>query len=150
MEGQTVYIHPDAISAILAHATAEAPRECCGLLVGRGNRIERAAPAANVDPAPERRFLVDPEACTSTFDASCVAAPWRSSAPITRIRSSPAEPSTSDVEEASYPEFVHLIVSLLPPAAGSPCVSHRSRDCFGAAADPCRGMAGVMIKSNTR
>ena len=115
MERQTVYIHPDAISAILAHATAEAPRECCGLLVGRGNRIDRAAPAVNVDPAPERRFLVDPkrhiDLRRELRGGSLEIVGAYHSHPL-----SPAEPSTSDVEEASYPEFVHLIVSLLPPA----------------------------------
>ncbi len=115
MERQNVYIHPDAISAIVAHATAEAPRECCGLLVGRGNRVERAAPAVNVDPVPERRFLIDPkrhiDLRRELRGGSLEIVGTYHSHPL-----SPAEPSTSDVEEASYPEFVHLIVSLLPPA----------------------------------
>ena len=115
MTRQAVYIHPDAISAIVAHATAEAPRECCGLLVGQGSRIDRAAPAANIDPAPERRFLVEPKLHIDLRrelrgGALSIVGAYHSHP------CSPAEPSASDVEEASYPEFVHLIVSMLPPA----------------------------------
>jgi [CysO sulfur-carrier protein]-S-L-cysteine hydrolase len=115
MEGQTVYIHPDAISAIVAHATAEAPRECCGLLVGRWNRVDWAAAAVNVDPAPERRFLVDPKRHIDLQrelrrGSLAVVGAYHSHP------RSPAEPSPSDVEEASYPDFIHLIVSMLPPA----------------------------------
>jgi proteasome lid subunit RPN8/RPN11 len=115
MSGQTVYIHPDVINAIVAHATAEAPRECCGLLVGRGSRIDRAVPADNIDPAPERRFLVDPRRHIG------LRRELRGGLPTIigvyhSHPSSPAEPSASDIEEAAYPDFIYFIVSLLPPA----------------------------------
>jgi proteasome lid subunit RPN8/RPN11 len=114
MERQTVYIQPDVINTILAHATADAPRECCGLLVGRENRVERAAPAANVDPTPERRFLIDPrrhiDLRRELRGGSLAIVGVYHSHPA-----SPAEPSPSDVAEAAYPDFIHLLVSLVPP-----------------------------------
>ena len=114
MEEETVYIHPDAISAIVAHAAAEAPRECCGLLVGRGSRIDRAAPAANVDPAPERRFRVDPRHHID-LRRELRGGPLAIVGAYHSHPSSPAEPSPTDVEEASYSDFIHLIVSTQPP-----------------------------------
>lgn len=48
-----------AADTILAHARATAPEECCGLLVGRGDRVERAAPTRNLR-ASRDRYLVDP------------------------------------------------------------------------------------------
>ncbi len=50
-------------------AAKAAPEECCGLLLGApggspgpegGERIVAIRPAANVDPAPLRRFEIDP------------------------------------------------------------------------------------------
>ena len=114
MDAQTVYIHPDLISAIVAHATAEAPRECCGLLVGRGSRIDRAVPADNIDPAPERRFLVDPRRHIS-LRRELRGGPLTIVGVYHSHPSSPAEPSASDIE-AAYPDFIYLIVSLLSPA----------------------------------
>ena len=49
-----------AIATLLKEATLAAPRECCGLLLGRGLRIARAVPADNVHPEPERHFEIDP------------------------------------------------------------------------------------------
>jgi desampylase len=47
-------------SAIVAHALAEAPRECCGLLLGTDSAILDSTAAANVADDPLRRYLVDP------------------------------------------------------------------------------------------
>ena len=49
-----------AIATRLKEATLAAPRECCGLLLGKGKRIARAVPAANVHAEPERHFEIDP------------------------------------------------------------------------------------------
>ncbi len=51
-----------AIATLLKEATLASPRECCGLLLGRGLCIARALPAANVHPEPDRHFEIDPAA----------------------------------------------------------------------------------------
>jgi len=51
-----------AIATLLAEATRAAPAECCGLLLGRGGRIDTARPAANVAGDPLRAFEIDPAA----------------------------------------------------------------------------------------
>jgi proteasome lid subunit RPN8/RPN11 len=53
---------PDLLGAIQAEAANAAPEEACGLLLGRGNQIERIQPARNVHLAPETHFEIDPQA----------------------------------------------------------------------------------------
>ncbi len=47
-------------SAIVAHARAEAPRECCGLLIGTDTEILDSRAASNLADDPLRRYLIDP------------------------------------------------------------------------------------------
>ena len=99
--------------AILRHARAEAPRECCGLLIGTRARVDEAAPTRNVDPH-RSRYRVDPAEHirwnrTLRHSGRAVIGAYHSH-PATS-----AEPSPSDIAEAHYPEFVYLIVSLMEP-----------------------------------
>jgi proteasome lid subunit RPN8/RPN11 len=55
-----VLISSDVIAELLAHARAEAPRECCGLLIGKGESVVRSLRARNLD-AKATRYLIDPE-----------------------------------------------------------------------------------------
>ena len=50
-----------AIDRIFAEAEASHPLECCGLLLGEGDHISEARPAANVHPDPARFFEIDPQ-----------------------------------------------------------------------------------------
>ena len=50
------------IATLREEATKAHPEECCGLLLGRGGRIDRAVPAANVHSSPESHFEIDPAA----------------------------------------------------------------------------------------
>src|SRR5689334_18708397 len=61
-----IRIAPEVLAAIEAHARAEAPRECCGLLVGIAPTesepaavIHLAAPAHNLASTPTR-YDLDP------------------------------------------------------------------------------------------
>lgn len=49
-----------ALAAIADDAAQRAPRECCGILLGKGGSIEEARPCRNVHETPERRFEIDP------------------------------------------------------------------------------------------
>ncbi|MGL4541264.1 MAG: Mov34/MPN/PAD-1 family protein [Polymorphobacter sp.] len=51
-----------AFESMLAHASAEAPREACGLLRGRADEIRAAIATGNVAAHPERSFEIDPAA----------------------------------------------------------------------------------------
>ena len=55
-----------SLDTLVAHAERDRPRECCGLLLGRGDpaagervEVEEAVPARNLAEDPDR-FFVDP------------------------------------------------------------------------------------------
>ena len=103
----------DVLDAIVEHARAEMPNECCGLLIGTADRITEAWRARNTEGSPVR-YVIHPE---DHFNA------------IRRARSlgqtvlgayhshthSASVPSATDVSEAISAEFVYLIVSLACP-----------------------------------
>jgi proteasome lid subunit RPN8/RPN11 len=120
-----VVILQSAVDAIVAHAQETAPDECCGLLVGAGDRIDQAIRARNLERGPAR-YRIDPR------DHIALMKRLRGSdrdvigAYHSHPRSS-AAPSASDVAEAFYPDFVYLIVSLM--TANQPeCRAWRLRD----------------------
>ncbi len=99
---------------IIAHARADVPRECCGVIVGRSGRPERLLPLRNIaegnkfyeiDPAQ----LIDLEFYELPRDDSEIVAIYHSH-PV-----SPAYPPRTDVELAYWPEVVYLICSLELP-----------------------------------
>jgi [CysO sulfur-carrier protein]-S-L-cysteine hydrolase len=98
---------------MVAHARAEAPLECCGLLLGTFGVIEEAFPAANLRQSATA-YLVDPAdhfaAIRRTRAEGLMVVGAYHSHPRT-----PAVPSDVDLREALYPEFVYVIVSLADP-----------------------------------
>lgn len=48
------------LATLREEAARAAPRECCGVLLGRGDLIDQVRPAANVSERPEVRFEIDP------------------------------------------------------------------------------------------
>ena len=100
------------IADMLAHAREEAPRECCGLLVGREDVVTRNVRARNLDRAATR-YLVDPQ----DHFAAIRSARAEGADVIGAYHSHPATapvPSPSDIAEAdSAPGFLYVIVSLV-------------------------------------
>jgi proteasome lid subunit RPN8/RPN11 len=43
-------IPSQVLADIVAHAVAEAPRECCGLLVGAGDSVDESVRTPNIEP----------------------------------------------------------------------------------------------------
>jgi proteasome lid subunit RPN8/RPN11 len=102
-------------AAMLAHARREAPKECCGLLVGTGPRIDECVPVRNVSPSPATRYVLDPAEHIATRrrlrgTGREVVGCYHSHP------ASPAVPSETDIADAHYPEFAWVIVSLADPA----------------------------------
>lgn len=48
------------LEAIAEHARREAPRECCGLLIGRNDRVDAVIRTRNHAADPTRRYEIDP------------------------------------------------------------------------------------------
>jgi proteasome lid subunit RPN8/RPN11 len=98
------------LDQIVAHAREDAPDECCGLLVGAGALIDQAVRTTNVQRGP-RRFQVDPAEHFALIKR--LRGGSREIAGVYHSHpASAAVPSPSDLEEAFYPDFVYLIVSL--------------------------------------
>jgi proteasome lid subunit RPN8/RPN11 len=104
---------PGAVFAdMLEHAHLEAPRECCGLLIGFQGEITRSVRARNLDPKPTR-FLIDPaDHFTAIRDARA-----EGEEVIGAYHSHPASapvPSHTDIAEANGgTNFLYVIVSLV-------------------------------------
>jgi desampylase len=109
---------PGVLETIANHARREAPCECCGLLIGHEDRIERAEPVLNRAVDPLRRYEIDP----NDFLAAVKRCRGTSSSVIGAYHSHPrttAEPSESDHAEAFGP-FLYVIAGpvaadLVPP-----------------------------------
>ncbi len=116
------------IADMLAHAREEAPRECCGLLIGKNETVERSVRARNIDTRATR-YLIDPD----DHFAAIRAARSEDREVIGAYHSHPASPpapSPTDIAEASSgPDFLYVIVSL----AGEEIRAYRIEDGTAAA-----------------
>jgi proteasome lid subunit RPN8/RPN11 len=104
-----VCIRRSAVEALLAHARAEAPYECCGLLIGGSRLVERAVPASNARRS-ESSYLVDP----GDHFAAIRAAREAGQAVIGGYHShprGPALPSATDLKESAGPDFLYVIAA---------------------------------------
>jgi proteasome lid subunit RPN8/RPN11 len=96
--------------AILAHAERDAPRECCGLLIGRSGRVLHAAAMRNISASPRVRFRIDPR------EHIVLRRELRRLSPALEIvgvyhshPAGPAEPSPRDRREAHYREWLYVL-----------------------------------------
>jgi proteasome lid subunit RPN8/RPN11 len=108
------------LEAIRRHARREAPRECCGLLVGRGRRIDEAVPTRNV-AAGNSRYRVDPRDHFSLLrrlrgGGQAIVGAYHSHP------RGPATASPTDISEAFDETFLYLIVSLADDGAPATAV----------------------------
>ena len=105
-------ISPETVTDMLAHAREDAPRECCGLLIGTGDSVVRSVRATNLD-THDTRYLIDPndhfkairDARAEGLDVIGAYHSHPASAPI---------PSATDIAEANGgADFLYVIVSLI-------------------------------------
>ncbi|HEV2075995.1 MAG TPA: M67 family metallopeptidase [Thermoleophilaceae bacterium] len=96
------------LDALLEHAREEAPNECCGYVRARGGRVEEVFRAVNERRSPygyaldPRSLLAANELDDEGFEVGVYHSHPRS----------PAEPSQTDINLATYPHWTYLIVSL--------------------------------------
>jgi proteasome lid subunit RPN8/RPN11 len=107
------------LQAIIAHCNEGYPDEACGILAGKGGRVEKVYPMRNSRPSPvgyemepEEQFRVLREIRQAGLDLVGI---------FHSHPGSPAYPSNIDVERAywpgtlfpNYPKAVYVIVSLV-------------------------------------
>ena len=104
-------IASSVVADVVAHATECQPRECCGVLLGTLDHITQAIRARNIAESSSR-FLLDPrahiEARRTARNLGLQVVGFYHSHPHSH-----PYPSATDLEEAAYPECVHLIVGFV-------------------------------------
>jgi desampylase len=102
---------PEAVeAALVAHARAAAPAECCGLLIGTADEVVDAVTARNVADDPAARYLIDPRDHLQALRAARRSGLDVIGAYHSHPRSA-ARPSQTDAAEA-FAEFLFVIVGL--------------------------------------
>ena len=103
---------------IVDHAQREAPRECCGVIVGPPGELRELHELTNTyegvdfyEPEPNQLFQVYREADDRGWGFSAI----YHSHPV-----SVAYPSKRDVEHAGWPDSIYIICSLERPE--TPCI----------------------------
>jgi len=108
---RTVAVTREIVAILIAHACEDSPRECCGLLLGRGDEVAEVRRARNVASSPATRFVIDPK---DHIDARRDGRA-RGLEILGFYHSHPhgaAVPSATDVAEAAYPGSVYAIIGL--------------------------------------
>lgn len=93
---------------LIEHAREEAPNECCGYARGRDGRLERTFRADNPRRSPYG-YELDPKSLLAANELDDEG--WEVAIYHSHPRS-PAEPSQTDINLATYPHWTYLIVSL--------------------------------------
>lgn len=111
MSKETVLIPRKIANQLLHAAQIEPDREVCGLLGAQNGSVSRCYPVRNCALQPEERFLLDAKQQIAAMRemrerGEQLFAIYHSHP------TAPAEPSLLDLENASYPEALHLIISL--------------------------------------
>ena len=100
------------VRSLVLHARHARPRECCGLLVGSGPRVVLAVPLRNMARG-QTRYRIDPREHVALRRVVRETSPQLAIVGV--YHSHPrgrAYPSETDVAEALYPDWVHVIVGL--------------------------------------
>jgi proteasome lid subunit RPN8/RPN11 len=98
------------VDRMVAHARAEAPNECCGLLAGRDERVLKLYRIASSQRSPMRYYMEPQElynALREIDDNGLETLAVYHSHPAGR-----AYPSATDVE-LSWPDYTYIIISLV-------------------------------------
>ena len=104
------YLEKRYADEMVAHAREEAPRECCGLLVGAKGRVTRLYRTRNADNSPYR-YNMDPRELLGIV-RQLDDKGWEILAIYHSHPDSEAYPSPTDVSLAYWPEALYIIVSL--------------------------------------
>jgi proteasome lid subunit RPN8/RPN11 len=101
---------PALAEELVAHAVADLPNECCGMVAGVGDVARRVIRAANSEGSPFM-YVMDPREQMRIMDDIDDAGQELLAIYHSHTRSA-AYPSRTDVELAFFPGTLYLIVSI--------------------------------------
>lgn len=105
-----IEIPADIRQAMISHAEQEVPNEACGLLAGRGGRVEHFYPMRNADNSPYT-YRLDPTEQLQVFNELDDKG-WELIGIFHSHTHTAAYPSETDRRQAFYPEAHYVLVSL--------------------------------------
>ena len=99
--------------AMIAHARRQYPNECCGFLIGNRQHVLHVLPLPNVDPRPRIRFRISDE---QHIEVRRLLRRFEPPLAIIGVYHShpdgPAVPSSSDIREANYSDWVFAVIGV--------------------------------------
>jgi [CysO sulfur-carrier protein]-S-L-cysteine hydrolase len=98
------------VEDIIAHAKAEAPLECCGILAGTDDKVLKLYRTTNSEKSP-LRYNVEPEELLCIYQELDEKG-WQLLAVYHSHPYSKAYPSLTDIKLAQCLDVLHIIVSL--------------------------------------
>ncbi|HYN07910.1 MAG TPA: M67 family metallopeptidase [Vicinamibacterales bacterium] len=102
----------EVLAGIVHHARRDRPRECCGLLVGRRGLVLAAVATRNVAKG-QSRYQIDDAAHIELRRILRACSPRLEIVGVYHSHpAGPARPSGTDIAQAFYPGWIHLIVGM--------------------------------------
>jgi proteasome lid subunit RPN8/RPN11 len=98
---------------MVAHARAEVPNECCGILAGPPGQVAAVYRTANASASPVR-YSIDPKEILRIIQ-EVEERDWELLAFYHSHTHSQAYPSPTDIQMAFWPDSLYLILSLANP-----------------------------------
>ena len=102
------------IDEMIAHARADAPNECCGIIAGKDGRPMRLYRAINAEASPYRYSVDAKDLLRIHRDAD--SRDWEFLVIYHSHTHTEAYPSPTDVRLATWPEAYYVLVSLMDEA----------------------------------
>ncbi|GAW85064.1 conserved hypothetical protein [Bathymodiolus platifrons methanotrophic gill symbiont] len=99
------------VQSLLHHAQQTPEQEVCGLISSLNNTPYHCYPIENTATQPERFFNLDPQQQIQAM-ASMREKDEQLFAIYHSHPSAPAVPSSTDIEQANYPDTLYIIISL--------------------------------------
>jgi proteasome lid subunit RPN8/RPN11 len=108
--GRGMRIARELYDEIVAHARAEAPNECCGMIASRDGEAVKVYPTANAAASPLRyeidgaeQYRIQMEIDEAGLDLGAIYHSHTRTEPV---------PSQTDINLAFYPDALYIIVGL--------------------------------------
>ena len=101
----------DMLDEIVAHAQADAPDECCGMIAAADGEATRVYRAANTAHSP-LRYEIDGRRSSCASQTAIEDAGWDLGAIYHSHTRSPPLPSQTDINLAFYPDALYVIVGV--------------------------------------
>ncbi|TAK65953.1 MAG: M67 family peptidase [Dehalococcoidia bacterium] len=107
-------LDPSYIDEMIAHARADAPNECCGIIAGKDGRPMRLYRAINAEASPYRYSVDAKDLLRIHRDADSNG--WDFLVIYHSHTHTEAYPSPTDVRLATWPDAYYVLVSLMEEA----------------------------------